>query len=346
MLSRTRLTIIPFLLIFAHSLFAQTCPLPTRWTAVAAAQSIPLSEYPRPQLRRADWLCLNGWWDYMGGKDKPDAANPGEAASFGEKPEKIKVPFCPESFLSGIARRQEINLWYRRHFRIPAGWKGKHVLIHFGAVDHDATVFINGRKAGVHAGGYDEFSIDITAHLRDGENTVVVAAHDLNDGRTPSGKNGPRGDYTFTSGIWQTVWLEPVAADHISYIRLTPDLANNRLAITVDATGGARVIARALKSGMLAGTATGRGGETFYLPVSKPVYWTPDNPFLYDLQLSLADDTGRTTDVVKSYFGMRDIKLEKVNGVMRPLLNGRFVMQLGLLDQGYWPDGVLTAPTD
>lgn len=346
MLSRTRLTITAFLLISAYSLFAQTCPLPTRWTAVAAAQSIPLAEYPRPQLQRADWLCLNGWWDYMGGKDKPDAASPEDAATFGDKPEKIKVPFCPESSLSGIARRQEINLWYRRHFRIPAGWKGKHVLIHFGAVDHEATIFINGHKAGAHAGGYDGFSIDITADLRDGENTVVVAAHDLNDGRTPSGKNGPRGDYTFTSGIWQTVWLEPVAAVHISHIRLTPDLTNNRLAITLDATGGARVVARALKSGVLAGTATGRPGETFYLPVSKPVYWSPDNPFLYDLQLSLADDAGRITDVVKSYFGMRDIGLGKVNGVMRPLLNGKFVMQLGLLDQGYWPDGVLTAPTD
>lgn len=333
-------------LLIINTAFPQTCPLPTRWTAVAASQSVPLAEYPRPQLQRKDWLCLNGNWDYYGGKDKPGTHRPETVPSFANKPEKIKVPFCPESSLSGIGRKQETHMWYRRSFRIPDQWKGKQVILHFGAVDHQATVFINGQKAGAHEGGYDSFSINITPFLHTGDNTIVVAAYDANDGRTPSGKNGPRGDYTFTSGIWQTVWLEPVQAAHIERLRLTPDLANNRLAITVESDKGARIKAKAFKKGIAADSASGKPGATFYLPVKNPVYWSPDTPFLYDLQLSLQDSSGKTTDVVASYFGMRDIQLGKLNGVIRPLLNGKFVMQVGLLDQGYWPDGVLTAPTD
>ncbi|RZM00416.1 MAG: glycoside hydrolase family 2, partial [Pedobacter sp.] len=186
---------------------AQTPPvakLPTRWTKTAMESALPFPEYPRPQLQRDNWLCLNGKWDYIGGKQVLSSLNPAKPISFNGKSEKILVPYCPESVISGIQRDLEINMWYQRTFEIPSSWNSKDVVLHFDAVDHDATIFVNGQKAGSHAGGYDAFSLNITAFLKKGANTLTVAAHDPNDGRTPSGKNGPRGDYTFTSGIWQT----------------------------------------------------------------------------------------------------------------------------------------------
>jgi hypothetical protein len=325
---------------------AQTADLPTQWTKPAIESSLPFPDYPRPQLERSEWLCLNGKWDYIGGQHAANALNPSKPISFDAKPEQILVPYCPESVLSGIKRNQEINMWYRRYFDIPAAWKDKQVILHFDAVDHDATIFVNGQKAGAHAGGYDAFSVNITSLLKPGKNTLVVAAHDANDGRTPSGKNGPRGDYTFTSGIWQTVWLEPVAKNYIKSIRLLPDLANSRLKILVDADP-AQVSAVALDGQQVIAEIKGTTATAFYLPIKNPKLWSPDTPFLYNLKLSLQDKNGKITDEVTSYFGMRDIKLGKVNGgIIRPLLNGKFEMQLGLLDQGYWPDGILTAPTE
>ncbi|MFP5080043.1 glycoside hydrolase family 2 protein [Pedobacter sp. JCM 36344] len=325
--------------------FAQVPKLPTKWTKEAMESVIPFPEYPRPQLQRNDWLCLNGKWDYVGGKGVADALNPTQPIAFEGTTEKILVPYCPESVISGIERKQEINMWYRRAVTIPASWNGKDVIIHFDAVDHDATIFVNGQKAGTHAGGYDAFSINITKFLKSGKNMLVVAAHDLNDGRTPSGKNGPRGDYTFTSGIWQTVWLEPVSKIFIKNIRILPDLANNRLKVFVDADQST-VTASALDGKRIVSQVQGESGKAFYIPIVEPKLWSPDSPFLYDLKLSLKDKSGRLTDEVLSYFGMRDVKLGKVGGVVRPLLNGKFEMQVGLLDQGYWPDGILTAPTD
>lgn len=325
---------------------AQQAKLPTPWTKAAHEAAMPLAEYPRPQLRRAQWKCLNGLWDYMGGANAPSALNPSAPANFTNTHEKILVPYCPESYLSGIQRRQEINMWYRRIFQTPAEWKGKQIILHFGAVDQNATVFINGQKVGTHAGGYDGFQFNITSFLQGSTNTLVVAAYDANDGRTPSGKNGPRGDYEFSSGIWQTVWIEPVSSSYINNIRLLPDVENQRLKIWVDGEAGAKVTATALSGGKTVTSVTGKTGDAFYLPVAHPTLWTPDNPFLYDLQLTLYHTDGTVADEATSYFGMRDIKLGKVNGIWRPLLNGSFVMQLGLLDQGYWPDGVLTAPTD
>lgn len=337
-----------FLLFFVSTspLSAQVAQLPTPWTETARQEEIPLAEYPRPQLQREAWLCLNGKWDYLGGKDAPDAFQPQKPAVFDGATEKILVPYCPESFLSGIQRKQEINMWYRKTFEIPALWKNKQIILHFGAVDHDANIFVNGQKAGSHAGGYDAFSINITPFLKTGTNTLIVAAKDLNDGKTPSGKNGPRGDYTFSSGIWQTVWIEPVNKYFIQRIRLLPELDKGRLKVFVESDGAKKVSAAAYDGKQLIAKTDGVSGSYFYLPIKNPKLWSPDSPFLYDLKLSLYDANGDISDVVTSYFAMRDVKLGKINGVIRPLLNGKFVMQLGLLDQGYWPDGVLTAPTE
>ena len=343
---RKGLKLLPALVMIVKTLPAQKCALPTAWTAAANAATVPLAEYPRPQLQRKEWLCLNGYWDYLGGKTAPNAQNPERVASFSIKPERIKVPYCPESSISGIQRRQEINMWYRKTIRIPSAWKGKQVLLHFGAVDHTTTVFVNGQKAGVHEGGYDGFVFNITPLLKDGDNSIVVAAYDANDGRTPSGKNGPRGDYTFTSGIWQTVWLEPVSNAYIENIRLTPDLQKNRLGIKIQSQPGTRIKATAFLNNKPVSSITADCDDEFFLPINQPVYWSPEKPSLYDLQLTLLDSKGSVSDEVKSYFGMRDIKIGMLNGIPRPLLNGKFEMQLGLLDQGYWPDGALTAPTD
>ena len=325
---------------------AQQAVLPTQWTKSAQTAAVPFPGYPRPQLQRNEWMNLNGKWDYQGGKNAANALDPEKPIPFNGKSEQILVPYCPESVLSGIQRPQEINMWYRRRLEIPADWKGKQVLIHFDAVAHHTTIFVNGRKAGAHQGSYDAFTLDITSYLVKGENTLVVAVQDLNDGRVPSGKSGPRGDYTFCSGIWQSVWLEPVDKNHIENIRLLPDLVNNRLQITVSSTGAGKIIAVASEGSQEVARATSANAGTFYLPIKSPKRWSPDTPFLYNLKISLQDTKGNTTDEVKSYFGMRDIKLGKLNGVTRPLINGQFMMQLGVLDQGYWPDGILTAPTD
>ncbi len=334
------------LLLGGGKAMAQLCPLPTNWSASAYQAPVPHPEYPRPQCQRKEWLCLNGMWDYTGGKDAPDAQHPEAAISFSGKSEKIKVPFCPESYLSHIQRNQEINMWYHRNVRIPDNWKGKQVLLHLEAVDHIATVFVNGQQAGRHEGGYDSFVFNITRLLKSGDNSIVIAAYDANDGRTPSGKNGPRGDYTFTSGIWQSVWMEPVNQTYIEDFRLTPNLSRGGVAISIQAASGMKVKAVALKNNMPVATITAASNDTFFLPINRPVYWTPDTPFLYDLQLSLLDGKGNTVDAVSTYFGMRSIELGMLNGIHRPLLNGKFEMQMGLLDQGYWPDGILTPPGD
>lgn len=321
--------------------------LPTPWTGKALSMEIPLPEYPRPQMERSEWLNLNGKWDYMGGKDVADPVAAVTPPEFPGTPEKILVPFAPEAELSGIARKGETNLWYRRQITVPDNWKGKRVILHFGAVDRIAAVFVNGKKVGSHEGGYGSFSFDITDYLGSAGNTLIVGAYDPNDGLAASGKNGPRGDYTFSSGIWQTVWMEPVAQEHITDMKLIPDLKNNRLEVTVSSSSdGLKIAATTMAGSSQVAKTEGIAGQQFYIPIPNPRLWCPEDPFLYDLKLELYDNSGQVVDVVDSYFGMRSVELGKVGGITRTLLNGEFVFHLGLLDQGYWPDGVFTAPTD
>lgn len=331
--------------IASSNLLAQTkVVMKTPFTDAAEKASTPFPEYPRPQMQRDDWMNLNGKWDYFSTK----GVDPKKISQipFFNNSEKITVPYPPESYLSGIQRKQEIYMWYKRTFTLPSSYNGKHVLLNFGAVDYQATVLINNKIVGMHTGGYDAFSFDITSYLQSGENTIMVQVQDKNDGRSVSGKNGPRGDYTFTSGIWQTVWLEPVSANYIQSIRLTPDVKNKKLSIKVITNNDANVVAIASSKNKEIATANGKSNNEFSIDINNPILWSPENPFLYDLKIQLKDQSGKTQDEINSYFGMRSITLGDVNGVKRALLNGKFVLQLGLLDQGYWPDGIYTAPTD
>ncbi|WP_380869591.1 glycoside hydrolase family 2 protein [Sphingobacterium corticis] len=334
-------------LLISFSIQSQTLTdftLPTPWTEEVLSSELPLPEYPRPQMERSEWENLNGFWDYMGGKNQPDPRSAETAPTFSDNADKIRVPFVPESELSGLARSGETFMWYKRQISVPKSWGNKRVLLHFGAVDHFATIFINGKKVGTHTGGYTAFNFDITDYLTKNENTLVVGAHDANDGKVPCGKNGDKGDYTFSSGIWQTVWMEPVEREYISKLKLIPDLESNRLQVTASAIRKGLKVKVMTKEGAV--NASGISDEPLYINIENPHLWTPDDPFLYDLNVQLLDDRGKVIDDVNSYFAMRSVKIEKVDGINRTLLNGKFEFQLGLLDQGYWPDGIFTAPTD
>ena len=307
-------------------------PLKTRWAKdVSPANALP--EYPRPQMVRKDWLNLNGLWDIK----------------LGESPEvKILVPYPIESALSGVMKHSD-RMTYRRSFEIPKGWSGRHVLLHFGAVDWETKVSVNGKQLGVHRGGYAPFSFDITAALKTvGTQDFTVEVFDpTNDAGYPRGKQTlhPGGImYTPTSGIWQTVWLEPVAEAHIESLKLVPDVDGKCLKLTVNGSGTVEAVAS--DGGKQIATIRGAAGTELKLAIPNPKLWAPGSPHLYDLRVSLQSN-GKPVDAVTSYFGMRKIALGKDDkGVTRPLLNGKFVFQVGPLDQGFWPDGLYTAPTD
>lgn len=323
--------------------------LPTPWTDEARTAAVPLPEYPRPQLTRAAWLNLNGEWDYLGGATCP---SPTEATNrpprFPATPERIRVPFPPESYLSGIMRKQETNMWYRRQFTIPKDWRSQRVLLHFEAVDCHAVVFVNGRRVGTHEGAWDGFTFDITEHLRRGQNELIVGARDDNDGHHSCGKDcATQGDYTFTSGIWQTVWLEPVPKQYVKALRITPDVKQACVKVRPDVSAvGAQVRVTVLTSNAVVGQVAGASANEITIPVPNARLWSPEDPYLYGLKVELLGAKGQVLDQVESYFGMRGVELGIVAGKLRPLLNGKFVFQMGPLDQGYWPDGIHTAPTD
>ena len=305
-----------------------------------------LPEYPRPQLEREKWLNLNGLWQYQPG------TGAGEAMPSGKLSKSILVPFAVESALSGVMEAHD-RLWYRRKFTVPSSWKGEHVLLHFGAVDYESEVFVNGKSLGVHTGGYDPFSYDVTADLKGaGEQELTVRVYDpTDDGGFPRGKQTlhPQGImYTSTTGIWQTVWMEPVPVVNINDIRITPDVDNSSVKLIVN-TGGAAVgysVAVKVKDGNnVVQTSTGSPDTEISVPVANAKLWSPDSPFLYNLDITLTKD-GKNIDAVSSYFGMRKISVGDQDGYKKLFLNNKFLFQIGPLDQGFWPDGIYTAPTD
>ncbi len=320
----------------------------TRWAKDVKPSKV-LPEYPRPQMVREDWQNLNGLWDYT--ITEKDSPTPTQWAG------KILVPFPIQSALSGV--RKDLNenqrLWYARKFVIPRGWQGKRrVLLKFGAVDWESTVWINGKEVGKHQGGYDGFSFDITDTLHaKGENEIVVSVWDPTDaGPQPRGKQvrKPGGIwYTPTSGIWQTVWLEPVDGAAIMRLQLTPDVdagALNIMAGGDKAEGRFTVEATAFAAGKKISSAQGNRGATFQLPIPKAKLWSPESPFLYRLKIALRRD-GTIIDEIESYFAMRKISMARdAQGRLRMQLNNTNYFQLGPLDQGFWPDGLYTAPTD
>jgi hypothetical protein len=321
-------------------------PLTTRWAKDVHPERVH-PEYPRPQMVRKSWLNLNGIWQLA-------LATKEEAAPVGrELPERILVPFPVESALSGVMKRSE-RLWYRRIFTVPKNWSGQRVLLHFGAVDWEATVWLNGNRLGKHQGGYDAFTFDVTDVLKPGgEQELIVGVWDPADGgKQPRGKQvrKPGGIfYTPTTGIWQTVWIEPVPNASIARLKIVPDVDASKVHVAVvgQATNESHTVRVTARDGKeTVASATGRVGETLSLGIAKPKLWSPDTPFLYDLHVELLADA-KTADSVDGYFGMRKIAIGPDDiGVTRLLLNNKFVFQVGPLDQGFWPDGLYTAPTD
>lgn len=317
----------------------------TEWADKVDPQNV-LPEYPRPIMERQQWLNLNGLWDYA--ITKKDAPLPKTFDG------KILVPFAIESSLSGVGKtiKADQSLWYERKFQIPEDWKGKNLLLNFGAVDWKAEVFVNGNKIGEHTGGYTPFSFNITKNLKDGENSLAVRVWDSTGNGLPRGKQieNPRGIfYTSVSGIWQTVWLEPVSASHISGLKITPDLDSSSFDIRVDSDDkSATATIKVLDNGKVVAQTTAAANKTANIPVKNPKLWWPKSPFLYDLEITLSNKGGEQVDSVKSYAAMRKFSIAKhgrFGGVDFTLNNKKF-FTFGPLDQGWWPDGLYTAPTD
>ena len=304
-----------------------------------------LGEYPRPQMVRKEWKNLNGVWEFQ-----PLFANhdgmPEDAYSM-----EILVPFPVESPISGIMKSYN-RFAYRRTFVVPENWSGKRLLMHFDAVDYECEVYVNGKKAGEHKGGYDPFSFDVTEFLVDkDEQELVVKVYDPTDlGGQPRGKQtlNPGGImYTCTSGIWQSVWMEPVEDIYIDKYTVLPDVDEGLVNVNVSVSGevDSKVLVSVIDDGEVISSVETVAGTNTKISIENAKLWSPDTPYLYDLNITLLSEDD-TLDVVDGYFGMRKISLETVNGYTKMCLNNEELFHMGTLDQGFWPDGLYTAPTD
>lgn len=350
MKTRQRLLLLFFVFTLPACLFAQSwqmkqAPLMTSFSSDVNPGNV-LPEYPRPQLVRKQWMNLNGIWQYQPGINQNDAFPAGTLSG------TILVPFSVESAISGVMEHHA-RLWYRRLFTVPEDWSGQRIILHFGAVDYEAQIYLNGTSIGTHRGGYDPFSLDITDYLSSAQDQeLTVRVFDPTDaGGFPRGKQTlyPQGImYTSTTGIWQSVWLEPVPETHIDNIKMVPDIDQSVLKLTANVSGSAgsvSVTARVTDNGKLIQTLTGYANQEISVPIPNEKLWSPDSPFLYDLKVTLSRN-GDLLDSVGSYFGMRKISVKDENGIKKLYLNNAFLFQMGPLDQGFWPDGIYTAPTD
>ena len=319
-------------------------PLMTRWAKDVNPQN-PLPEYPRPQMTRANWLCLNGLWQFE------NASNASPLPRNRELKERVLVPFPIQAALSGVGEKYK-QVWYRRTFEIPAAWKKQNVLLHFGAVNYECGVYFNGKLIGTHKGGYDAFSFDVTERLQDGANELIVGViHNASWSDIVRGKqfNDTRNDfYSAATGIWQTVWLEPVSPAHLENLTIVPDVDGGALEIRTEAVNaeGDSVTIEVLDGEKIIAQGNGAAGTAIRLVIANAKLWSPDNPFLYSLKINLRHEK-IVVDSVNSYAAMRKISVGKdETGKTRLLLNNKALFQVGVLDPGYWPDGIYTAPTD
>jgi len=305
-------------------------------------KNCPLNEYPRPQMTRENWQNLNGEFLYAIGNSldvAPTAFN-----------DKILVPFAIESQLSGVCKQLKPTeiLWYSKKFTVNENIRNDRILLHFGAVDWKCKVYVNGTLVGEHVGGYVPFTLDITDALNDGENELRVAVYDPTDeGWQQRGKQTLESHgfwYTATSGIWQTVWLEGVAASYIKNVKLLPDIDTDSLKVDLEIVGSETKITAEILDGEKV-VLTQEIQTNDVIKLSDYECWSPENPRLYDLRITLSDGD-KAVDSVVSYFGMRKYSIRKINGIPRLCLNNEPYFHNGLLDQGYWCDGGMTPPTD
>lgn len=337
-------------LISSSTLFAQWKPagekIKTKWGEKLDPKNV-LAEYPRPIMQRQNWKNLNGLWNYA----ITDTSRTQPPTFDG----KILVPFAAESSLSGVMKKVGAakDLWYKSTFTIPKNWKGKDILLNFGAVDWRTEVWINDQKVGSHEGGYTPFSFNITKYLNNSAQQITVKVWDPTDqGPQPRGKqlNNPNGIwYTPVTGIWQTVWLEPVAKQHITSLKTVSDIEKSTINITPKISGASTndlVEVNILQSGKLISSTKVRAGSKILIPIKNAKLWSPESPFLYQMNVKLWSK-GMMRDEVKSYFAMRKLSTGRdAAGIMRLQLNNKSYFQYGTLDQGWWPDGLYTAPSD
>ncbi|WP_299156034.1 sugar-binding domain-containing protein [uncultured Christiangramia sp.] len=316
--------------------------LKTRWTDKVDPENV-LAEYPRPIQKREKWMNLNGYWELETGKI--------DSIQFGQQlPEKILVPFAVESYLSGVMKKAD-HLLYRKEFSIPEDWNEQDIILNFEGVDYQTVAYLNGEKVGEHKGAFDHFSFNITPYLKEGKQELIVKVFDeSNDGLQPVGKQvrEPEGIfYTSTTGIWQTVWIEPVNENHIESFKIETDIDKKSISFQSEATSVDGRIKLVLKDGRnIVSEVEGNPGEKIEMQVSFPKLWSPETPFLYDLEVELISED-KVLDKFSSYVAMRKISLGKdENNNTRIMLNNEPYFQVGVLDQGYWPDGLMTPPTE